>query len=235
MRILLAEDAALLRDGLVALLERAGHDVVAAVPTATELAAEAASRIPAGTVDLVITDVRMPPDHGDDGLRAALRIRQEHPTMPILVLSQYIEQRYASALLGIAADSEPARTTSAVADGPAGLGYLLKDRVSKVHDFLEALEVVRGGGIVVDPLVVDALLSRETSALERLSGRELEVLELVSRGETNDQISERLHLSRGAVVKHVSAVFDKLGISQRDGNRRVLAVIAFLRDQPPAR
>src|SRR5699024_506831 len=108
-RILLAEDAPLLRDGLVALLERAGHDVVAAVPTATELAAEAASRIPAGTVDLVITDVRMPPDHGDDGLRAALRIRQEHPTMPILVLSQYIEQRYASALLGIAADSEPAR------------------------------------------------------------------------------------------------------------------------------
>src|SRR5699024_9107710 len=187
-RILLAEDAALLRGGLPALRERAGHGVATAVPAATELPAEAASRSRAGTGDLVIAAVRKPPDDGEDGLRAALRIRQEHPTMPILVLSQYSEQRYASALLGIAAESEPARTTSAVADGPAGLGYLLKDRVSKVHDFLEALEVVRGGGIVVDPLVVDALLSRETSALERLSGRELEVLELVYRGETNDQI-----------------------------------------------
>lgn len=235
MRILLAEDAALLRDGLVALLERAGHDVVAAVATATELAAEAAARIPAGAVDLVVTDVRMPPDHGDDGLRAALLIRQEHPTMPIIVLSQYVEQRYASALLGIARDSAPTRTTTAVSVATAGLGYLLKDRVSKVHDFLEALEVVHGGGVVVDPLVVNALMSRETSALEMLSSRELEVLELVSRGETNEQISERLHLSRGAVVKHVSAVFDRLGISELDGNRRVLAVIAFLRDQPPER
>ncbi|MDN5654236.1 MAG: response regulator transcription factor [Kocuria sp.] len=235
MRILLAEDAALLRDGLVALLERAGHDVVAAVATATELAAEAAARIPAGAVDLVVTDVRMPPDHGDDGLRAALLIRQEHPTMPIIVLSQYVEQRYASALLGIARDSASTRTTTAVSAATAGLGYLLKDRVSKVHDFLEALEVVHGGGVVVDPLVVNALMSRETSALEMLSSRELEVLELVSRGETNEQISERLHLSRGAVVKHVSAVFDRLGISELDGNRRVLAVIAFLRDQPPER
>lgn len=235
MRILLAEDAALLRDGLVALLERAGHDVVAAVATATELAAEAAARIPAGAVDLVVTDVRMPPDHGDDGLRAALLIRQEHPTMPIIVLSQYVEQRYASALLGIARDSASTRTTTAVSVATAGLGYLLKDRVSKVHDFLEALEVVHGGGVVVDPLVVNALMSRETSALEMLSSRELEVLELVSRGETNEQISERLHLSRGAVVKHVSAVFDRLGISELDGNRRVLAVIAFLRDQPPER
>ncbi|GAA1484129.1 response regulator transcription factor [Brachybacterium fresconis] len=235
MRILLAEDAALLRDGLVALLERAGHDVVAAVATATELAAEAAARIPAGAVDLVVTDVRMPPGHGDDGLRAALLIRQEHPTMPIIVLSQYVEQRYASALLGIARDSASTRTTTAVSVATAGLGYLLKDRVSKVHDFLEALEVVHGGGVVVDPLVVNALMSRETSALEMLSSRELEVLELVSRGETNEQISERLHLSRGAVVKHVSAVFDRLGISELDGNRRVLAVIAFLRDQPPER
>nr|WP_245349543.1 response regulator transcription factor [Brachybacterium fresconis] len=232
---MLAEDAALLRDGLVALLERAGHDVVAAVATATELAAEAAARIPAGAVDLVVTDVRMPPGHGDDGLRAALLIRQEHPTMPIIVLSQYVEQRYASALLGIARDSASTRTTTAVSVATAGLGYLLKDRVSKVHDFLEALEVVHGGGVVVDPLVVNALMSRETSALEMLSSRELEVLELVSRGETNEQISERLHLSRGAVVKHVSAVFDRLGISELDGNRRVLAVIAFLRDQPPER
>ncbi|MDN5819954.1 MAG: response regulator transcription factor [Brachybacterium sp.] len=225
MRILLAEDAALLRDGLVMLLERAGHDVVAAVPTATELREAASRLIPDGAVDLVLTDVRMPPGHGDDGLQAALQIRAEAPTMPLIVLSQYVEQRYASELLGLTAQDGP---TSA----PTGLGYLLKDRVSKVHDFLESLEVVRRGGIVVDPLVVTSLLRRETSTLSRLSAREQEVLELVSRGETNDQISTRLHLSRGAVVKHVSAVFDKLGISEQDGNRRVLAVIAFLRAGP---
>lgn len=227
MRILLAEDAALLRDGLVALLERAGHVVVAAVPTATELTAEANALIPKDAVDLVITDVRMPPDHGDDGLRAADQIRRAHPSMPIVVLSQYVEQRYASSLLGLTG-GEPSSSA------PTGLGYLLKDRVSKVHDFLEALEVVHGGGIVVDPLVVSTLMARETSALDALSSRELEVLELVSRGETNDQISRRLHLSRGAVVKHVSSVFDKLGISEQDGNRRVLAVIAYLRDRSQA-
>ncbi|GAA1308887.1 response regulator transcription factor [Brachybacterium tyrofermentans] len=226
MRILLAEDAALLRDGLVALLERAGHVVTAAVPTATELRAEASTLIPAGEVDLVLTDVRMPPGHGDDGLQAALEIRRKHPAMPVVVLSQYVEQQYASELLGLTARDGPS--------SPSGLGYLLKDRVSKVHDFLDSLEVVRGGGIVVDPLVVTALMRRETNAVSRLSPRELEILELVSRGETNDQISARLHLSRGAVVKHVSAVFDKLGISEQNGNRRVLAVIAYLRAQPPA-
>lgn len=225
MRILLAEDAALLRDGLVALLERAGHEVVAAVSTATELEVEASTLIPAGAVDLVLTDVRMPPGHGDDGLRAALQIRRNHPSMPIIVLSQYVEQRYARALLGLTDSSGP------TSEG-AGLGYLLKDRVSRVHDFLDALEVVRGRGIVVDPLVVTALMRRETSALSELSARELEVLELVSQGKTNDQISMRLHLSLGAVVKHISAAFDKLGISEQDGNRRVLAVIAFLREQP---
>ncbi|MGP9843074.1 response regulator transcription factor [Brachybacterium sp. 107] len=227
MRILLAEDAALLRDGLVALLERAGHVVTAAVPTATELRAEASTLIPAGGVDLVLTDVRMPPGHGDDGLQAALEIRRKHPTIPVVVLSQYVEQQYASELLGLTAkDGQSA--------SPTGLGYLLKDRVSKVHDFLNSLEVVRRGGIVVDPLVVTALMRRETNVVAKLSSRELEVLELVSQGETNDQISVRLHLSRGAVVKHVSAVFDKLGISEQDGNRRVLAVIAYLRAQPPA-
>lgn len=226
MRILLAEDAVLLRDGLVALLERAGHVVAAAVPTATELTVEASTLIPAGEVDLVLTDVRMPPGHGDDGLQAALEIRRRHPSMPVVVLSQYVEQKYASELLGLTAKDAPS--------SPSGLGYLLKDRVSKVHDFLESLEVVRGGGIVVDPLVVTVLMRRETNAVSRLSPRELEILELVSRGETNDQISARLHLSRGAVVKHVSAVFDKLGISEQNGNRRVLAVIAYLRGQPPA-
>lgn len=226
MKILLAEDAALLRDGLVALLERAGHEVIAAVPTATELLAEARTLLPTDAVDLVLTDVRMPPGNADDGLRAALRIREDHPSVPLVVLSQYVEQRYASTLLGLTGgEARPA--------GEAGLGYLLTDRVFRVHDFLDALEVVRGGGIVVDPQVVSALMRQDTTALDRLSAREREVLELVSRGETNDQISAQLHLSRGAVVKHISAVFDKLGLMEREGKRRVLAVIAFLREQRP--
>lgn len=224
MRILLAEDATLLRDGLVALLERAGHEVVAAVPTATELETEASSLVDDEAVDLVLTDVRMPPGNADDGLQAALRIRKEHPVLPLVVLSQYVEQRYASELLGLTERRDSPST-------PIGLGYLLKDRVARVHDFLEALEVVRSGGIVVDPLVISMLMRRETSALEHLSTRELEVLELVSRGETNEQIAACLHLSRGAVVKHVSAVFEKLGLLESEGNRRVLAVIAFLREQ----
>lgn len=164
-------------------------------------------------------------------LRAALQIRRTHPSMPIIVLSQYVEQRYARDLLGL---TDVAGPSTAPSSGSAGLGYLLKDHVSRVHDFLDTLDVVRSGGIVVDPLVVTALMHRETSALSPLSARELEVLELVSQGKTNDQISRTLHLSRGAVVKHVSAAFDKLGISEQDGNRRVLAVIAFLREQPPS-
>lgn len=224
MKILLAEDAALLREGLIALLDRAGHEVVAAVPTATELETEAARWIPSGDIDLVITDVRMPPDHADDGLRAALRIRDTHPDVPILVLSQYVEQRYASVLLGMSGD-----TTR-----PGGTGYLLKDRVSRVHDFLDALEVVRSGGIVVDPTVVSTLMSSDDNHLSVLTAREKDVLELVSRGATNDQISRRLHLSRGAVVKHVSSAFEKLGITAQEGNHRVLAVIAYLRGKGPS-
>lgn len=222
MRILLAEDAALLRDGLVAVLERADHEVVAAVPTATELRAEAKRLLDAQAVDLVITDVRMPPGHGDDGLQAALAIRRDHPRTPAIVLSQYAEPGYADLLLR---DADPGGQAG-------GLGYLLKDRVSRIHDFLDALEVVRGGGIVIDPMLVSLLMRRERSDLSRLSAREQEVLQLVSQGLTNDQISAQLHLSRGAVVKHVSAVFDKLHISEQDGNRRVLAAIAYLREHP---
>jgi DNA-binding NarL/FixJ family response regulator len=227
MRILLAEDSALLREGLVALLERAGHEVVAAVPTATELEAEASARIPDGTVDLLLTDVRMPPGNGDDGLRVALAVREQHPQVPVVVLSQYVEHRYAARLLGLT----PGGTALAGGDDStaAGTGYLLKDRVSRVHDFLRALETVHAGGIVVDPAVVSALMEQERTTLDLLSPREREVLALVSEGETNAQIGARLHLSQGAVVKHVSAVFDKLGISQQDGNHRVLAVLAHLR------
>jgi DNA-binding NarL/FixJ family response regulator len=221
MRILLAEDAALLREGLVSLLERAGHEVAASVSTATELLSEAPALLAGGRADLLLADVRMPPGHGDDGLRAALELRRDHPRLPVLVLSQYVEQRYASALLGLGASR---------AERPrAGTGYLLKDRVSRVHDFLHALETVRAGGFVVDPAVVSSLMDPGSSALAALSPREREVLELVSEGRTNEQIADSLHVSRGAVVKHVSAVFDKLGLSEQDGNRRVMAVLAYMR------
>lgn len=221
MRILLAEDSALLREGLVALLERAGHEIVAAVPTATELEAEAEALLPSGDVDLLLTDVRMPPGHGDDGLRVATAVRGRHPGFPVIVLSQYVEHRYAAALLGIGEGT--------VREG--GVGYLLKDRVAHVHDFVRTLEVVRSGGIVIDPAVVSALLENRRDELSSMSAREREVLGLVSAGWTNDQVAGQLHLSRGAVVKHVSAVFDKLGLAEQEGNRRVLAVLAFLRDQ----
>lgn len=221
MRILLAEDSALLREGLVALCERAGHEVVAAVPTATELQVEASARIPAEEVDLLLTDVRMPPGNGDDGLRVALAVREEHPAVPIVVLSQYVEHRYAARLLGLSPGGEGSAS--------AGTGYLLKDRVSRVHDFLRALEAVKAGGIVVDPAVISSLMEQERGVLDVLSAREREVLALVSEGRTNAQIGEHLHLSQGAVVKHVSSVFDKLGISGREGNHRVLAVLAHMR------
>ncbi len=227
MRILLAEDAVLLREGLLALLDRAGHEVVAAVPTATELASTAATLIAAGEVDLLLTDVRMPPGHGVDGLRVALEVRRAHLEVPILVLSQYVEHRYATTLLGLTpGDGTRSREPAAPA---ARVGYLLKDRVGRVHDFVRSLEAVRAGGVVVDPVVVSSLMRGREDGLTALTAREREVLALVSEGETNAQIAERLHLSRGGVVKHVSAVFDKLGISEHDGNRRVLAVLAYLR------
>ncbi|HIY24126.1 MAG TPA: response regulator transcription factor [Candidatus Brachybacterium merdigallinarum] len=216
MRILLAEDSALLREGLLAILHRAGHDVIAAVATATELESEARSRIPSGQVDLLLTDVRMPPDDGDDGLRVAIGLRRDHPRLPIVVLSQFAEHRSAPALL---------RNTG------AGTGYLLKDRVAHVHDFLRALETVRGGGIVIDPVMVGSLMRERRAGLALLTARERDVLALVSEGRTNDQIGDELHLSRGTVVKHVSSAFEKLGISEQDGNRRVLAVLAYLRER----
>lgn len=169
-----------------------------------------------------------PAGHGDDGLRVALEVRRTHPEVPIVVLSQYVEHRYATTLLGLTPrDRDPGVD---VATAPvAGVGYLLKDRVACVHDFVRALETVRSGGVVVDPAVVSSLMRGRDDGLAVLTAREREVLALVSEGETNAQIADRLHLSRGGVVKHVSAVFDKLGISEHDGNRRVLAVLAYLR------
>lgn len=221
MRIVLAEDEALLREGLVMLLEHAGHDVVASVATATELVHVVKRGDPAVPPDIVITDVRMPPGRTDDGLRAAIELRRDRPHLPILLLSQYLGNEYLQRLLDSAEDDPRS----------GGVGYLLKDRVAHVHEFMQALQTVASGGVVVDRKVISALMRRSEDRLERLTPREREVLQHVSAGETNHGIAEALHLSDGAVVKHIGAIFDKLGLSQREGNRRVLAVLAFL-DHP---
>ena len=221
MRIVLAEDEALLREGLVMLLEHAGHDVVASVATATELVHVVKRGDPAVPPDIVITDVRMPPGRTDDGLRAAIELRRDRPGLPILLLSQYLGNEYLQRLLDSAEDDPRS----------GGVGYLLKDRVAHVHEFMQALQAVASGGVVVDRKVISALMRRSEDRLERLTPREREVLQHVSAGETNHGIAEALHLSDGAVVKHIGAIFDKLGLSQREGNRRVLAVLAFL-DHP---
>ena len=218
MRIVLAEDEALLREGLVMLLEHAGHDVVASVATATELVHVVKRGDPAVPPDIVITDVRMPPGRTDDGLRAAIELRRDRPHLPILLLSQYLGNEYLQRLLDSAEDDPRS----------GGVGYLLKDRVAHVHEFMQALQTVASGGVVVDRKVISALMRRREDRLERLTPREREVLQHVSAGETNHGIAEALHLSDGAVVKHIGAIFDKLGLSQREGNRRVLAVLAFL-------
>ena len=221
MRIVLAEDEALLREGLVMLLEHAGHDVVASVATATELVHVVKRGDPAVPPDIVITDVRMPPGRTDDGLRAAIELRRDLPHLPILLLSQYLGNEYLQRLLDSTEDDPSS----------GGVGYLLKDRVAHVHEFMQALQTVASGGVVVDRKVISALMHRREDRLERLTPREREVLQHVSAGETNHGIAEALHLSDGAVVKHIGAIFDKLGLSRREGNRRVLAVLAFL-DRP---
>ncbi|MFD6948504.1 DNA-binding response regulator [Nocardiopsis sp. TSRI0078] len=212
MRLVLADDSVLLREGLVRLLEEEGHEVVAAVGDAEALLAAVAEHAP----DVAVVDVRMPPTHTDEGLRAALRLRAEHGRVAVLVLSQYVEQRYAAELL--AGDS-------------GGVGYLLKDRVSQVGEFLEALERVREGGTVLDPEVVRRLLARTTRAdpLARLTPRERAVLEHMAQGLSNTSVAERLYVSVSAVEKHVNAIFDKLQLDHTPGySRRVLAVLRYL-------
>ncbi|MCL2849097.1 MAG: response regulator transcription factor [Micrococcales bacterium] len=214
MRIVIAEDAVLLRAGLVGLLERAGHEVVAEVADAPAL--EAAVRALAQLPDIVITDVRMPPAMTDDGLRAAVRIRHDHPSMPIMVLSQYVAPAYATTLL-----DQPCA---------AGTGYLLKERVGRVGDFMTSLAMVAAGGVVVDPEVVTSLLrSRQTDPrLARLTAREREVLALMANGAANSQIATDLVITPAAVAKHVANVFAKLDLGPDEENRRVRAVLAYL-------
>ncbi|MEV0151726.1 MULTISPECIES: response regulator transcription factor [unclassified Nonomuraea] len=212
MRVILAEDSTLLREGLVRLLVEEGHEVPAAVGDATALMEAVAEHDP----DVVVVDVRMPPTHTDEGLRAALEIRRRRPHVRLLVLSQYVEKKYAAELMS--GDVE-------------GVGYLLKDRVAQVADFLDALERVAAGGAAFDPEVVRQLLARtsQVDPLARLTPREREVLERMAQGLTNASIAQQLHVSQSAVEKHVNALFDKLRLSHAAGySRRVLAVLRFL-------
>ncbi|TQM80757.1 LuxR family two component transcriptional regulator [Saccharothrix saharensis] len=211
MRVILAEDSTLLREGLVRLLVEEGHDVLAAVGDAEALVSAVAAHVP----DVVVTDVRMPPTNSDEGLKAALEIRRRFPGVGVLVLSQYVEQRYAVDLLTEHAD---------------GVGYLLKDRVVQVEEFLDALRRVGAGDVAFDPEVVRRLLARTSHPLDVLTERERQVLGLMAEGHTNNAIGSRLHVSRSAVEKHINSIFDKLGLSDVDGySRRVLAILRYLR------
>ncbi|WP_049575513.1 response regulator transcription factor [Nonomuraea sp. SBT364] len=215
MRVVIAEDAALMREGLIALLERFGHEVVRAVEDADALLPAVAEHRP----DVVITDVRMPPRNLDDGLRAALAIRAEHPGIGVLVLSQYLGDTYAAKL---------------IAEPRGGVGYLLKDRVGRVADFMHSLDVVAGGGIVIDPKVVGHLMAvNRPRAIDTLSEREREVLSRMAAGGSNSHIAAGLHVTEGAVVKHIGNIFAKLGLQAEDGNRRVLAVLTYLQAASP--
>jgi len=213
VRIVIAEDSVLLLDGLTRLLAAEGHTVTGH-RTADELVA-ALSRPGAALPDLLVTDVRMPPSHTDEGLRAALHLRSLHPDLPILVLSQYVEQRYASELL---------------ARGAHALGYVLKDRVADVDAFLDAVDRVAGGGTVIDPEVVTQVIARSRrSDLDHLTRREREVIALMAEGRSNTAIADRLVVGMPAVEKHVTSILTKLGLPpDADDNRRVLAVLRWL-------
>ena len=210
MRVIILEDNPILAEGLSLLLENSGFQVAA---TATD-ADEFAKAIAEHEIDIAVVDVRLPPTFTDEGLRAAIEARRVRPGLPVLVFSQYVEEVYAAELL---------------AAGSEGVGYLLKDRVSRVDEFLEAVRRVAGGGTVLDPEVVSQLMVKRSSPLDRLTPREREVLALMAEGLGNTAIGEKLFISDGAVHKHVGNVFLKLDLPPTDsGHRRVLAVLAYL-------
>ncbi|HHW83961.1 MAG TPA: response regulator transcription factor [Actinomycetales bacterium] len=212
MRLIIAEDSVLLRAGLERLLTDAGHEIVGSLGTAEQLVATAAREAP----DLAIVDVRMPPTFTDEGIRAAVLLRDQSPEVAILVLSQYVEERYASEL---------------IATSTKGLGYLLKERVADVEEFLEAVTTVASGGTVLDPEVVAQIVvrSHRTDDLGQLTGRERDVLELMAQGKSNSAIAKGLFISEGSVEKHVSSIFSKLGLLPAESeNRRVMAVLRYL-------
>jgi DNA-binding NarL/FixJ family response regulator len=212
MRVIIAEDAAILRAGLAQLLEEEGHEVIAAVPDGEALRAAVAERRP----DVVVADIRMPPTHTDEGVRAALDLRAADPRLPILLFSQWVETVYASRLL---------------ASGSSGIGYLLKERVLDVKDFMDALTRVAAGGTALDPEVVSQLVgaSRMRSGTDSLTPREREVLGLMAEGRSNGAIAEALFVTERAVEKHVANIFTKLDLPVSPGDhRRVLAVLKYL-------
>jgi DNA-binding NarL/FixJ family response regulator len=209
----IGEDQALLREGIARLLEEAGFDVVGQAADAVDLRRKVGAHKP----DVAVVDIRMPPTRTDDGLRAAIEIRSQHPCTRVLVLSQYVEERYAVDLIGECAE---------------GVGYLLKDRVGDLDEFADAVRRVGEGGSVLDPEVVTRMLARprHESPMEQLSPRERDVLELMAQGRSNQGIAEKLWITESAVEKHVTAIFEKLGLERDfEDHRRVLAVLAFLR------
>jgi len=213
VRVVIGEDEALLREGLVLLLQGAGWDVAGVADNAPDLVRLAGEHRP----DLVLTDIRMPPEHSEDGLRAAVAIRADRPETAVLVLSQYVHRQYARELL---------------ADRPAGVGYLLKQRIADVATFCRDVGIVARGGTVLDPEVVSAMLTRARSdhdALSLLTPRQTDVIALLAQGRTNAGIARRLGISEKAVVQHVSRIYDVLGLAVTgDDHRRVLAVIRYL-------
>ncbi|WP_058044720.1 LuxR C-terminal-related transcriptional regulator [Streptomyces roseifaciens] len=219
MRVVLAEDLFLLRDGLVRLLEAYGFEIAAAVESGPELSRALAELRP----DVAVVDVRLPPSFTDEGLQCALAARRETPGLPVLVLSQHVEQLYARELL---------------ADGSGGVGYLLKDRVFEAGQFVDAVRRVAAGGTAMDPQVISQLLSRreQDRPMGRLTPREREVIELMAQGRSNAAIAAQLQVTERAVAKHTSNIFGKLGLPPSDDdNRRVLAVLAYLDRGDPGR
>jgi len=214
VRVVVAEDFALLREGLVGMLSARGFDVVAAVDNAPALRRALAELSP----DVALVDVRLPPTLTDEGLRAALEARERTPGLPVLVLSQYVEQLYARELL---------------ADGQGAVGYLLKDRVADAEEFIDAVRRVAAGGTVMDPQVIAHLVARP-HRIERLTDREREVLALMAEGRSHAAIGQRLVLSEGSIAKHTTSIFAKLGLApSQDDHRRVLAVLAHLGAEIP--
>jgi DNA-binding NarL/FixJ family response regulator len=214
LRVAIAEDSGLLRAGIARLITDAGHKIVAEVGDGRSFLKAIEKELP----DVAVVDVRMPPGFKDEGLKAALEARRRKPGLPVLVLSQYVEERYGRELLE---------------SGAEGTGYLLKDRVADVEEFVSALEAVASGGTVLDPEVVDQLLARgrRNESLSSLIPREREVLALVAEGRTNQAVARALFITGGAVEKHVKSIFGKLGLSQSEADhRRVLAVLAYLHD-----
>ncbi|WP_433007763.1 LuxR C-terminal-related transcriptional regulator [Kribbella sp. CA-294648] len=223
MRVMLAEDHVLLREGMAHLLREEGHEILASVGDADSLltaiktaSAEPADTIASGLPDVVVVDVRMPPTHTDEGIQAALAIREQWSSIGVLVLSQYVEKSYATEL---------------IISGQDGVGYLLKDRVMRVDEFLQALDRVGTGGVAFDPDMVRQLLARttHTDPLSRLTPREHDVLEKMAEGQINSAIAEALFISQSAVEKHINSIFDKFNLNHVTGySRRVLAILQYL-------